>query len=139
MARVLRFYRDFCETAPDEATSMAVCGIIPDEGELFPVAIHGRPVVMLGALFVGPVDEGARVLQPLRAIAEPLVDFSGVVPYVEAQQLWDADYPDGMRYYWKSLNLMQLDDGAIARLVDHARRQPSPLTTTDLWHVGGAV
>jgi hypothetical protein len=68
-----------------------------------------------------------------------LVDFSGVTPYVEAQQLWDADYPDGMRYYWKSLNLMHLDEGAIARLVDHARRQPSPLTTTDLWHVGGAV
>jgi FAD/FMN-containing dehydrogenase len=139
MGSALRFYRDFCETAPDEVNSIAVCGIIPDEGELFPAAIHGRPFVMLGALYVGPVAEGERILRPLRDFAAPLADFSAVTPYVEAQQLWDAEYPDGRRYYWKSLNLTRFDDEAIARMVRHARAQVSPLSTTDLWPVGGAM
>jgi hypothetical protein len=69
-----------------------------------------------------------------------LIDFSGAMPYVEVQKVFDADYPSGvMRYYWKSLNLTSLSNQAIARLVEHARRQPSPHSTTDLWHIGGAV
>jgi hypothetical protein len=71
--------------------------------------------------------------------AIPLLDFSGVTCYTDAQQMFDADYPEGLRYYWKSLNLNSLDDRAIERIVDHARQQVSPFSTTDLWHIGGAV
>ncbi|HEU0113265.1 MAG TPA: FAD-binding protein, partial [Thermomicrobiales bacterium] len=137
--RVLRFFRDFCAEAPNAVNPIAVCGIVPDGMELFPEATWRKRYVMLGALYVGPPDEGERRLRPLRAFAAPLVDFSDVVPYVDAQQLWDADYPDGMRYYWKSLNLPRLGDDAIDRIVSHARRQPSSLSTTDLWFRAGVV
>jgi FAD/FMN-containing dehydrogenase len=53
--------------------------------------------------------------------------------------MFDADYPDGLRYYWKSLNLQTIDEKAIERIAHHASQQPSPFSTTDLWHVGGAV
>jgi hypothetical protein len=79
------------------------------------------------------------VLQPLLDFGPPLLDFSGVRPYMEAQRAWDADYPRGHRYYWKSVNLLALDEQAIARIVAHAERQPSPHSTCDLWHIGGAV
>ena len=80
------------------------------------------------------------MLQPLRDFTQPLIDFSGVMPYVDVQATFDADYPAGvMRYYWKSLNLTSLSDKAITRLVEHARQQPSSHSTTDLWHIGGAV
>jgi FAD/FMN-containing dehydrogenase len=79
------------------------------------------------------------VTRPLRELAEPLVDFSGAMPFINVQQLWDNDYPDGMRYYWKSANLTRFDDDVIARIVAHARRQPSPLSTTDIWHIGGGI
>lgn len=46
---------------------------------------------------------------------------------------------DGMRYYWKSLNLKHLEDEVIDRFVKHARLQPSVFSTVDLWHIGGAV
>jgi FAD/FMN-containing dehydrogenase len=139
MARGLRFYRDYSESAPDLVSTIAFCGVIPPHGELFSEAIHLRPFVAFGALYAGPAEEGERVLQPLRDFGTPLADFSGVMPYVEAQQAFDADYPDGLRYYWKSLNLARMDDEVIERIVAHARRQPSPLSTTDIWHVGGAV
>jgi FAD/FMN-containing dehydrogenase len=139
MARAIRFYRDYVAGAPDEVSTILFCGIIPPVAELFPEAIHGRLFVALAGLYAGPVDEGERILAPLRTFAPPLVDHSGVMPYVEAQKAFDADYPDGWRYYWKSLTLRELDDAAIDRIVEHARRQPSVFSTTDLWHIGGAV
>jgi FAD/FMN-containing dehydrogenase len=44
-----------------------------------------------------------------------------------------------MRYYWKSLHLPALGDEVIDLIVDHALRQPSSHSTTDLWPIGGAV
>lgn len=139
MERALRFFRDWCAAAPEAVSPIAVCGIVPSEGDAYPAAAHGRPFVMFAALYAGPPAEGERVLAPLRDYAEPLVDFSGVTTYVEAQQLWDPEYPDGLRYYWKSLNLPRLDDEAIRTIAEHARAQPSPLNTTDIWFVGGAT
>lgn len=139
MKQGLQLYRDFTASMPDEVGTIAACGIIPPHGELFPVEIQGRPFILLGGLYAGPVEEGQRVLQPLLDFGEPLVNGSGVMPYVQAQQAFDADYPDGMRYYWKSLNLNSLDDVVIDRIVEHARKQPSPFSTTDVWDIGGAV
>ena len=137
--RTLRFFRDYCATAPDTINLIAVCGVIPAHEEVYPAAIHGRRYVMLGGYYVGPVAEGERLLKPLRDVAEPLADFSGVMPYLDVQKLWDTEYPDGDRYYWKSLNLSGCSNEVISCIATHARKQPSPLSTTDIWHVGGAV
>ncbi len=139
MAEAIRFYRDYSAEAPDEVSTLMACGVIPPEPELFPAEIHTMPFVLFGGLYAGPVAEGKRALQPLLDFGEPLVDHSGVMPYVDAQKAFDEDYPRGMRYYWKSLNLSRLDDEVIDRIVAHARRQVSPFSTTDIWHVGGAV
>jgi hypothetical protein len=139
LKEAIRFYRDYAATAPDEVSSLAASGIVPLHPEAFPESIHGRPFVLFGAMYAGPPAQGERVMQPLRDFGQPLIDFSGIMPYLEAQQIFDADYPDGMRYYWKSLNLTRLDDEVIDRFVEHARLQPSVFSTTDLWHIGGMM
>jgi hypothetical protein len=138
MEEGLRFYREYCANVPDEASTIAVCGQVPPE-PAFPAELHMRPFVLFGGLYVGDPAEGQRVLQPLRDFAAPLLDLSGVRPFVEAQQAWDADYPTGRRYYWKSANLKNLDDEAVACIAEHAHRQISPFSTIDIWHIGGAV
>jgi hypothetical protein len=144
MKQGIQFYRDYVATAPDEVSSLMFTGQIPPDEHHFPVELHLKPFVAFGAMYAGDPEEGREVLQPLldfgsKRGVKPLLDFSGVMPYVDAQQILDADYPNGMRYYWKSLNLIRLDDEAIERLLEHARRQPSPLSTVDLWHIGGEV
>jgi FAD/FMN-containing dehydrogenase len=139
MKQAIQLYRDFSATAPDQVSTLAATGLIPPEPELFPIELHGRPFVLLGGLYAGPVAEGRRVLQPFLDFGEPLIDASGVMPYVQAQQMFDHDYPDGRRYYWKSLNVQTLDDSVIDRIVASARQQPSPFSTIDIWHIGGAV
>lgn len=139
MKKAIQFYRDYSSTAPDEVSTLMATGIIPPHPELFPEAIHNRPFVLFGAMYAGPADEGQPVLQPLRDFGQPLIDFSNKMPYVEAQKVFDEDYPRGLRYYWKSLNLNRLDDEVIERIVKHARQQPSVFSTVDLWYIGGAV
>jgi FAD/FMN-containing dehydrogenase len=140
MQEGLRFFRDYIARAPEEVSAIAFAGIFPPGAEIFPEEIQGEHFLAFGAMYAGPVEAGERVMAPLREWASPRADFSDRMPYLQAQQMFDEDYPKyELRYYWKSLNLMELSDAAIERFVEYARRQPSPYSTTDLWPVRGAV
>jgi FAD/FMN-containing dehydrogenase len=140
MRETLQFYRDFVAQAPDEVSTLAFAGMFPPGAESFPEALHGRRFMAIGGMYAGSPEDGRLALQPLRDFATPLFDLSDVMPYTQAQTMFDEDYPaHEMRYYWKSLNLIKLTDEALETFVEHARRQPSPYSTTDLWPVGGAV
>ena len=135
---VLRAYRDWTDDLADEVSSLATCASVPED-EHFPEEHWGDPCVMIAAAAATDLDQGAQVTHPVRHLGEPLADLSGPVPYVELQQLFDADYPDGMRYYWRSVHLPGLADEVIARTIEWIQTRPSPLTTLDLWHLGGAM
>ena len=134
----LRAYRDWTADLPDEVSSIVECGSVP-EGEGFPEEHWGEPCVILAACAATDLARGEALVQPLRDLDAPIADLSAPVPYVEMQQLFDADYPDGLRYYWRSLHLPGLSDEVIGRTVGWLHSRPSPLTTLDLWHLGGAM
>ena len=138
MTKLLRFFRNYCATAPDEVSVIAATGVVPP-GEAFPEELHGRAFVFFIGMYAGPTDVGQRVMQPFTDVAEPLLNVGGIMSYVEAQQAFDHEYPDGRRYYWKSLNVPHLDDEVIDIIVANARRQPSPFSTLDIWHIGSGV
>ena len=135
---VLRFGEEYVAQAPNEVSPLGVLGRVPAV-EDFPEERHGEQYVALLAMYVGPVEAGERALAPLRGLGEPIADMSGPMPYVEAQKILDEDYPNGMRYYWKSTNVGGLDDEAIGRLVAHAEAAPSEHSTIDVWFQGGAM
>lgn len=124
--------------APDEVSPIGVLGRVPRD-EMFPERWHGEQYVAILAMHSGGVEEGERVLGPLRSLGEPIADFSGPMPYVEAQKVLDEDYPDGGRYYWKSTDMRGLGDEAIERLIYHAEAAPSDHSTIDIWYHGGAL
>lgn len=135
---VLRSFRRYADGAPDEMHVLGVLGTIPNK-EPFPEAIHGEKFLALVGPYHGSLKEAERALQPLREFATPLADFSGVMPYLEIQKFFDEDYPSGRRYYWKSLYLKDLSDEVIDAALGHASTCPSPLSTIDLWTLGGAM
>lgn len=61
------------------------------------------------------------------------------MPFTDVQQLLDEDYPTGMRYHWKSLHLPALDDDVVELCEHWATARPTPLSTLDIWHLGGAM
>jgi FAD/FMN-containing dehydrogenase len=136
----LRFYRDFNGLCPRELSTVAFIGRVAAGAQAFPAESHGRPFIAFVGVYAGPVDEGEQVVAPLREFAAPFADLSGPTPYVQAQTFFDEEYPaHAMHYYWKSLHVAALGDDVIDLIVDHALRQPSSHSTTDIWPVGGAV
>src|SRR5215217_3665023 len=135
---VLGFCDEYVAQAPEEASPLAFLGRVP-EVELFPEEWHGKPYAAMLALYAGELEEGARVLQPLRDLGDPIADLSSPMPYVEAQKILDEDYPNGWRYYWKSQNVNTLGDEVVERLMAHAEDAPSDHSTIDVWYQGGAM
>jgi FAD/FMN-containing dehydrogenase len=136
--RLLPAWRDYVSSAPDELSSIALCWSVPPH-EPFPPEHHGAPVVVVAAAYAGSVEEGEPVVQPLRELGDPLVDVSGPWPWLGLQSGFDALYPKGGFYYWKSRTLAELSGAAIDDILDFAGRRPAPLTDLTIWHNGGAV
>lgn len=135
---VLRELREFMADAPDEITVDALLWSIPAV-EPFPDELHGMPVVILGGLYAGPVNEGERAFEPLRELAKPVLDISEPQPYVQTQSAFDPFFPEGLRYYWKSLYLDELNDDAIDTIVEYTTERPSPRTVIPIRPRGGAL
>ncbi len=117
---------------------LGVLGHVPAADE-FPSDAHGEPYAAILAMGIGDPAEGERQVAPLRELAEPIADLSGAMPYTEAQAVLDEDYPDGWRYYWKSINARGLDEAMVEQLVKRNVAAPSRHSTIDVWFQGGAM
>lgn len=135
---MLQFYRDFTTDLAEEVTSFLICGTAPDDDD-YPDEAWGSHFVLIVAVAATDPDAGERLVQPVLDLGDPLVDLSGPMAYTDVQHLFDADYPDGMRYYWKSLHLPDLDDDVIDTCAHWSAVRPTPLTTLDIWHLVGAM
>lgn len=89
--------------------------------------------------YIGPMEEGERVLGPLRRFGPPLVDDIGPIAYTALQATGDAFFPTGLHHYWKTHFLREISDGAIDVVVRHFANVPSPRTIVVFQQYGGAV
>jgi FAD/FMN-containing dehydrogenase len=136
--KVLRFYREFVATAPDELTTVLNLRRAPAVAFL-PEHLHGRPVVAVATCFAGSIEEGERLLRPLRQFGRPVLDLIAPKPYVRHQSMFDPTVPHGLHYYWKSLEVPPFTDEVIDLVVEHSMRITSPLSYTVIFQLGGAI
>jgi FAD/FMN-containing dehydrogenase len=135
---VLRFYREFARSIPDELTTILSLRHAPAVPFL-PAHLHGEPVIGIIVCYAGPVEDGERVIEPLRGYGPPLIDLISPTAYTAHQGLFDATVPHGLRYYWKSDYLPDLTDGAIDALAARAWTAPSPHSYTIIFQLGGTI
>jgi len=126
---VLRFYRTFTQSAPEELTAYAALLHTPD----------GTPAIGVAACYCGHLVTGEQALKPLRGFGSPLLDAIQPMPFPQMQSLLDGAFPAGNQNYWKSTFLRELSDEAIGVLVEHANRATSPLTAVVIEYYGGAA
>ncbi|MET0727074.1 MAG: FAD-binding oxidoreductase [Acidimicrobiales bacterium] len=135
---VLGFVRDFISDAPDEVGLMANLRLAPPLPAI-PETLRGKPIVAVVPTYAGPVEDGERVLAPLRSLGTPAVDVVMPKPYVAHQKMFDAAFPHGRHYYWKSHKLGPLTNEIVDVVADHASRITSPLSAVTIFSFGGAV
>jgi hypothetical protein len=136
--KVLRFYRDWIAEAPDELMTIVIHRKAPPL-DFVPPELHGKLVVAVVSCYAGPIEEGERVLKPLKEFGSPVLDLCQPKPYLEHQGMFDPSFPHGRWYYMRACDVAELTDEVIDITVDHAMRIKSPLTTFPIWQMGGAV
>jgi FAD/FMN-containing dehydrogenase len=135
---VIRFYRDFIRNAPNELGTVVRFGTAPPLAAI-PEHLHWRPVVLVGACYAGPIQDGEKALRPLRAFGRPLLDLVGPTPYVDFQSALDSTVVHGWNYYWKSTHLPELSNDLIDIICEHAFSASSPRSYVAMFHLKGAV
>ena len=135
---VLRFYRDWITDVPEELTTVVVHRKAPPLPAV-PAELHGRLVVMVICCYAGAVEEGEKVVRPLKAFGSPVLDLCAPKPFLAHQSMFDAGFPQGWWYYFRSCDVAALTDQVIDIAVEHALRIASPRTAFPIFHLGGAV
>lgn len=132
-------FRDWAATAPDEVTALWGCTTLP-ASEHTPPEIYDTPFVVVGAVYSGDVDEGMRLIQPLRELGTPLADISQPLPFSAIQAAFDPFFVRGtLRSYWKSAFVQDLGDEVVDIVVDKAQDRPSKRTFVVVFLMGGAI
>ena len=127
---VLRFFNGFMKTAPDELVAAAVLMTAPD----------GNKACGIAVAYSGPdLDEGARVVAPLKAFGPPLLDIVNPMPYVAQQSLLEQAMPPNVYNYWKAEFLDEISDDVVRVAVEAHSRVPSPLSSMLFFPIRGAA
>ena len=126
---VLRFYRDFSTTIPDEVNTLGALLTTPD----------GLRAAAVAVCYNGDLAQGEKVLRPLREFGPPIADQIGPMPYTVLQTMTDAMFPRGRQYYWKANLMNRLTDEAIETIIQYFATVPSPSTVIGFQQLGNAA
>src|SRR5262249_592616 len=125
----LKFYYEYSQAAPDEVSTDAVLLTLP----------NGDPAFAIDACYIGSLEQGERILQPLRKFGPPLPDQLRPTAYIDLQASGDAFFPTGLHYYYKSHFMTEISDEAIEALITYFATVPSPRSLMLFQQYGGAV
>jgi FAD/FMN-containing dehydrogenase len=135
---VLRFYRDWIAEAPDDLMTIVVHRKAPPLN-FIPRELHGRLVVAVISCWAGEVEDGEKVVRPMREFGSPVLDVCQPKQYLDHQAMFDPSFPHGWQYYVRACDVAELSDEVIDITVEHANRINSPQGTFPIWQMGGAV
>jgi FAD/FMN-containing dehydrogenase len=128
---VLRFYRDFTASLPDELTVFAGVLHAPDGS--------GTKLSAIMACHSGSIEEGTKAVAAIKRFGSPVMDVIGPTPYPAVNMMFDAGFPRGALNYWKSNFLAGLPDDAIDTMSERFKGVPSPMSALLLEHFHGAA
>ena len=135
---ITRFMRDYMAEAPEDLGAGIGFLSAPPEPHV-PEEMHFKPVVGIVICWTGSLEEGERVLAPIREVAQPVLDMVGEMPYVALQSMLDGAGPYGTRAYLKAEFIEEMTDEAIEKLVSVGGNRPGPMAQLLLEPLGGAM
>jgi FAD binding domain/Berberine and berberine like len=125
----LKLYRQVTRSAPDELGTLVALGTLPD----------GTQAAVLLVGYSGPIEDGEKLLRPLREFGPPLADQVAPSPYRALQGISEHFNPRGYRNYLKTNYLRHLSDEAIDIMVERYASVPAPFSHIVVENMGGAV
>ena len=118
---------EFTANMPDEMNIITFLATAPESGD---------KVCRILLCYYGPIDEGERIIRPLREFGPPLSDGVRPMTYGEAQAL--ALAPQGRQNYLKSHFMSEVGDEVVDINLDFFDRVTSPLSSILFQYLGNA-
>lgn len=134
---VLTAYLTWTRGLPDEVTSSILLVNLPDLPFL-PEPLRGRFVVHVRLAYLGTAEDGDRLFQPLREVAQPLMDTVAVLPYTQGGTI-HGDPTEPMAGVASTAMLTDLDAEAIDIFIGLAGPEAQAPYVAELRHLGGAL
>ena len=119
---------EFTANMPDEMNIITFLATAPESGD---------KVCRILLCYYGPIEEGERIIRPLREFGPPLSDDVRPMTYGEAQAL--ALAPQGRQNYLKSHFMSEVGDEVVDINLDFFDRVTSPLSSVLFQYLGNAT
>ena len=136
---VMRAYRDFIVTAPEELGAFVGLKTVPSM-DPFPKEHWGKRACAVISSYNGPAAEGETLMAKfLKTVPAPLFNWMSEMPFPAINGLFDPFFPKGLQWYWKGDFVKTLTDEAIDTHIGHAAKAPTELCLMHLYPIDGAV
>ncbi len=136
---VMRAYRDFLPTAPEELGIFVGLKTVPPT-DPFPRDFWSKRACALVSSYNGPAAEGEQIMAKLlKTLPPPIFNWMGAMPFPAIQGLFDPFFPTGLQWYWKGDYVKALTDEAIDTHIAQAAKAPSDFCLMHLYPIEGAV
>ncbi|MCB2185004.1 MAG: FAD-binding oxidoreductase [Deltaproteobacteria bacterium] len=135
---VLRGLQDYMRDAPRELAVLASFWAVPEHPDV-PKNLWGKDTLWVAGVFHGRPELGEEAVRPLKELGTAMADLSHTTDWLGVQSLFDGEYPDGRRYYWKATYADGLTQEMVNYLAAVTPQRPSPLSSLDVWFLGGKM
>ncbi|MBN6033803.1 FAD-binding oxidoreductase [Amycolatopsis sp. 195334CR] len=138
LADVLRGFREWTATVPEELTSSIGMVPMPDVPGV-PEPLRGKHVAHVRVAHSGDPAEGERLVAPLRELGPPLMERFGEIPFADAARtiFSEPDTPHG--YYGDTALLTDFPADTTERFLELAGPDAPIGLVTEIRHLGGAL
>ena len=135
---VLTAFRGWLADLPEEACPSLALLRLPEAPDV-PEPLRGQFVVHLRFAYPGSKEDGDRLLAPMRAVSQPVMDTAGPLSY-EQIDLVSLDPPDPLPHEEGGTLLAEFDEAAQRELLRVAGPGTDcPLAVVELRPMGGAL
>jgi FAD/FMN-containing dehydrogenase len=134
---LLRSYRDFMSSAPEDVQCYAFFLRVPPE-EVFPRELHGQLALDFVVFHAATGPRAEATLEPLLDYGEPFFSVVAPQPYTTVQQTFDFGLPGGQFYGSRGHYLASLGDEVIDTVTSHLPGMCGAFTAAYFEPLGGA-
>ena len=136
---VLRWYREFIVNAPETLNGFFAFLTVPPALP-FPEHLWNQKVCGIVWSCTQPQEQAEATFAPIRAqFGSPALDGVGPIVHQALQSMFDALYPAGEQWYWKSDFVNEIPDAAVDLHVQHAEQLPTWKSTVHLYPIDGVA
>ena len=134
---VIRAYLDYAVDAPDALTTIGAVVHVPP-APFVPEEAHGALAFAVFLVFAGDLEEGEKAVAPLRAIARPLADTVGPMPYHGIFE-YTAEAENPAHIGIRSMFTNEVPDALIDAMIEQTERANSLMHMLQVRPLGGAM